>query len=89
MRPSHSMIATLLSLGLLTLTTLASIAVAADSQHRRHASRHHPVATAEPQGQIACTPGGCERIPVECTPVPGRTWSGLPTGYDMIVCPPR
>ena len=89
MRPSQSLIAILLSVGVLTLTTPPSIAATADSQHRRHASRHRPVAAAEPQGQIACTPGGCQRIPVECTPVPGRTWWGTPTGYDVIACPGR
>lgn len=69
------------------LAAPASTASGAESQHRRHSSRHHTVAPAEPQGQIACTAGGCERIPPACTPVPGRTWWGTPTGYDVIACP--
>jgi hypothetical protein len=71
------------------LAAPASIAIGADSQHRNHSSRHRPIAQAQPQGQIACTEGGCQRIPAACTPVPGRTWRGMPTGYDVIVCPPR
>jgi len=60
----------------------------ARTKHPGHSARHHTVTTAAPQGQIACTQLGCERIPVSCTPVPGRTWRGTPTGYDVIVCPP-
>ncbi len=83
MRPKAVIFAALLTM----LAVTAATSMAAGNQHRRHASRHHPVA-AEPQGQIACTVGGCERIPPACTPVPGRTWRGTPTGYDVIVCPP-
>jgi len=27
-------------------------------------------------------------IPPACTPVAGKTPSGRPTGFDVIVCPP-
>jgi len=84
MKPSAAMIAALLTVG--TLTTPASTTIAANSQHRGHSSRHNTVA--QPPGAIACTVLGCQPIPAACTPVPGRTWSGLPTGYDLIVCPP-
>ncbi|MGO8921585.1 MAG: hypothetical protein ACLQF4_01425 [Xanthobacteraceae bacterium] len=84
MRLGPSMVATLLTAAM--LTTPASATIAAFSQHRGHSSQHHT--TAQPPARIACTVVGCQPIPVVCTPVPGRTWSGLPTGYDVIVCPP-
>ena len=84
MKPSAAMIAALLTVG--ALTTPASTTIAANSQHRSHSSRHHTVA--QSPARIACTVLGCQPIPTACTPVPGRTWSGLPTGYDVIVCPP-
>ena len=40
-----------------------------------------------PQTQIACTELGCHHVPPGCTPRPGRTWSGLPSGFDVVVCP--
>jgi len=43
---------------------------------------------AQPHSQIACTVLGCSPVPVGCVPRPGRTWSGLPSGFDVIVCPP-
>jgi hypothetical protein len=58
------------------------------SHHRSHLPRSHATATAQPPSRIACTVLGCQPIPAACTPVPGRTISGLPTGYDVIVCPP-
>lgn len=38
-------------------------------------------------GQIACTPGGCHRVPAGCHPTQGFLWNGMPSGYDVIVCP--
>jgi hypothetical protein len=78
------MIAALLAAGMLVAS--ASTATAAKSQ--THSSRHRAVATAQPPARVACTVVGCQPIPAACRPVPGRTWSGLPTGYDVIVCPP-
>jgi hypothetical protein len=43
---------------------------------------------AQPRSQIACTVLGCSPVPAGCVPRPGRTWSGLPSGFDVIVCPP-
>ena len=60
----------------------------ARSHHRSHVPQGHATATAPPPARIACTVLGCQPIPAACTPVPGRTISGLPTGYDVIVCPP-
>jgi len=42
----------------------------------------------QPRSQIACTVVGCSPVPVGCVPRPGRTWSGLPSGFDVIVCRP-
>ncbi len=42
----------------------------------------------KPPQQIACTVIGCVPVPPGCGQRPGRTWSGLPTGGDVIVCPP-
>ena len=42
----------------------------------------------QPRSQIACTVVGCHPVPLGCVPRPGRTWSGLPSGFDVIVCPP-
>jgi len=70
---------------------LASNAVASTTKHRpaHPARRHHPAAaTAQAPSRIACTVLGCQRITASCNPVPGRTPGGLPTGYDVIVCPP-
>jgi hypothetical protein len=80
------MVAALLSVGMLTAP--AATTIAASGQHRSHPSRHHTVTAAQPPARIACTAVGCQPIPAACTPVPGRTWSGLPTGYDVVVCPP-
>lgn len=38
-------------------------------------------------GQIACTPGGCHRVPAGCHPTQGFLWNGMPSGYDVIICP--
>lgn len=38
-------------------------------------------------GQIACTPAGCHRIPPGCHPTQGYLWNGMPSGYDVVVCP--
>jgi hypothetical protein len=86
MRTGASMITALLTAGI--LTTPASTTIAASGQRRSHASGHHTATTVAPPARIACTVLGCEPIPAACTPVPGRTWSGLPTGYDVILCPP-
>ena len=45
-------------------------------------------ATNPSQPQIACTVIGCVPVPHGCGQTPGRTWSGMPTGGDFIVCPP-
>jgi hypothetical protein len=47
----------------------------------------HPRAVARPQGQIACDPSGCHRIPPNCR-ISGTVldWRGNPTGIDAVYC---
>ena len=40
------------------------------------------------QALIACTVLGCVPVPPGCGRKAGRTRSGSPTGFDVIVCPP-
>lgn len=40
-------------------------------------------------GQIACTRGGCVRVPRGCYGEMVYTWDGSPTGFERIVCPRR
>ena len=53
-----------------------------------HPAKHHRVAAAQGQQQIACTVLGCMPIPAACMPVAGKTPGGIGTGFDVIVCPP-
>ena len=39
-------------------------------------------------GKIACTVAGCHEIPPGCQPQMGYNWDGIPTGFDIVVCPP-
>jgi hypothetical protein len=39
--------------------------------------------------KIACTPAGCHPIPRGCYPTMGYTWDGVPSGFDVVVCPRR
>jgi hypothetical protein len=45
-------------------------------------------AVQQPPQQIACTVIGCVPVPPGCGQAPGRTRTGLPSGNDIIVCPP-
>jgi hypothetical protein len=40
------------------------------------------------QALIACTAIGCVPVPPGCGRKAGRTRSGSPSGFDVIVCPP-
>jgi hypothetical protein len=37
---------------------------------------------------VACTVLGCQTIPAACYPKEEHTSSGIPTGFDQIICPP-
>lgn len=40
------------------------------------------------QRQIACTVLGCQPIPAACYPKEEHSPTGIPTGFDQIICPP-
>jgi hypothetical protein len=68
------------------LVALAPSIADAATPKRHHRQVAHRVA--QPQQQIACTVIGCVPVPPGCGQTPGKTWSGSPTGGDVIVCPP-
>jgi hypothetical protein len=61
-------------------TTISNLAAA------RPAHRHRQ--TVQPETHIACTVLGCIPVPPSCWQTEGQTRKGMPTGYDVIVCPP-
>jgi hypothetical protein len=67
----------------LTAIVSCNVAAAATVKHSR---AKHQVAR-QPE-QIACTVLGCIPVPPECGQTYGRTRGGIPTGFDVIVCPP-
>ena len=52
-------------------------------------TKHHRIVHQTPsyQPQIACTDVGCLPVPRGCFPTGGKTFDGLPTGFDVTVCP--
>jgi hypothetical protein len=68
-----------------SIVTALMLSQSADAARR---VRHHYVAGPAPERRIACTVIGCMPIPPECQPVAGKTPGGIPTGYDVIACPP-
>jgi len=52
------------------------------------AKRKKPPPTS-PGYQIACTRTGCHPIPRGCQIEKEFSWDGLPTGFDLVVCPHR
>lgn len=62
----------------------AALAVAAPALARHKTHRRQPQ---RQEGQIACTVTGCQRIPPRCHPEMGYTPDGIPTGFDIVVCP--
>lgn len=62
------------------------VSAQAASKHKRH---HNPSRIYTAQPQIACTQFGCIPVPRGCRPAQGRTFSGLPSDFDVVVCPGR
>jgi hypothetical protein len=52
-------------------------------------AKKKPHRSVEPSGQIACTVGGCQRVPPGCHPEMAYTFDGIPTGFERIVCTGR
>jgi hypothetical protein len=75
-----------------TIVAAAALAVfalpAAANAATRHRHHHHAGygAYARVQPQIACTQFGCMPVQRGCYPRGGRTFSGTPTGFDVVVC---
>jgi hypothetical protein len=63
--------------------TLASMSASAAPTHHK---RNTKAATAA-QPQIACTVVGCIPVQRGCHPEMGYTPDGVPTGFDVVVCP--
>ena len=61
-------------------------AEATPKHHRPHVSQAARGSYAA-QPQIACTQVGCLPVPRGCYPRGGRTFSGAPSGFDVMVCP--
>jgi hypothetical protein len=59
-----------------------AVAVPAEGATKKKARRAYA-----PQQQIACTEVGCLPVPRGCYPTGGKTWDGLPSGFDVMVCP--
>jgi hypothetical protein len=78
--------ALIVAAAILVLAAPATDAKPVKHNHRSHAA-HDPVAP-RAQQQIACTAIGCVPVPPGCGQTPGHSWSGMPTGNDIIVCPP-
>lgn len=62
---------------------MVTLAAAKKKKHVVHGDR----AAAPPQGEIACGPAGCHRIPPNCH-IQGTAldWRGNPTGIDAVYC---
>jgi hypothetical protein len=75
------------STALLAALLIAVPAFASAEPARRNHHRHpHPPQRSQPL--IACTVLGCAAVPPGCGSVPGRSFTGQPTGHDIVVCPP-
>jgi hypothetical protein len=71
----------------------ASATKATDRPSAKRRKRPHRPPAVRSQGrapaQIACPRGGCRPVPAGCGAVAERDLEGNPTGYEIIVCPPR
>ena len=68
---------------LLLVAALAALVAA----HAASGAGHRQQAASQAPPQIACTKYGCIPVQPGCHPAPGKTWDGLPSGYDVMVCP--
>jgi hypothetical protein len=73
---------------LLSLLSVILVVLSSDAASARviHTRTHVPRAAA-PQ-HVACTVLGCQPIPAACIPKEEHSFSGIPIGFDTIVCPP-
>ena len=69
----------------LIIIAVVILPLAADA---RPARQQNDAGRGKRQGVIACTMLGCAPVPPGCGKTMGTTWSGLPTGFEVVVCPP-
>lgn len=79
-------IAAAFGLGALSAPAAAQTSVGASQASAKKKIQKQRVVRQRAGGQIACTPGGCGRIPGHCYPTQGYRWDGTPTGFDVVVC---
>jgi hypothetical protein len=74
----------------IALSGIAAIVANSDPASATAVDHHHRAKhqAAQQQQQIACTVLGCITVPPQCGQTYGRTPGGIPTGYDIILCPP-
>ena len=73
--------------GLCVATTMAMVSVTDAQTDKPSANRRQQPAYSGTQ--IACTRVGCHPIPRGCRIEKEFTWDGMPTGFDLVVCPFR
>ncbi len=66
---------------------IARTAVAADTSMLSAAAKKSTATRRAAPNQIACTELGCHPVPLGCHPQMGYNWDGIPTGFDIVVCP--
>jgi len=71
----------------LALLIVPVAAEAAPNHHRHHHMSQAARSSYAAQPQIACTQVGCLPVRRGCYPTGGRTFSGEPSGFDVMVCP--
>jgi hypothetical protein len=69
----------------LAVLVVPATAEAATKHHRNHHMSH--AARGSYAAHIACTQYGCLPVPRGCYRESGRTWSGMPSGFDVVTCP--
>ena len=63
------------------------VAANAATKHRHHSHHRAGYGTyARGGSQIACTQYGCIPVPRGCYSRGGKTYSGMPSGFDVVVC---
>jgi hypothetical protein len=68
----------------LAAVLVPATAGAATKHHRKQMSQ---AARGSYAAQIACTQYGCIPVPRGCYREAGRTWSDMPSGFDVVTCP--
>ena len=84
-RPFIALLAALAIAGTALAASAHRDTVLLAAKKKKHVVRRYRAV--EPQGQIACGPAGCHRIPPNCQ-IQGTVldWRGNPTGIDAVYC---